>query len=79
LLDRGLPIAGDIAALILEHFDATRAEDTGRFLSFGEQGEIPGRSGYLIGYMVAKNLGAHRALSELASLEGAELRKTMSN
>lgn len=77
LLDRGMPIAGDIAALILEHFDSTRPEDTRRFLSFGEQGEIPGRSGYLIGYLVAKNLGAHRALSDLASLEGEELRRAM--
>lgn len=77
LLDRGMPMAGAIASMILEHFDSAKPEDTGRFLSFGEKDNIPGRSGYLIGYLIAKRLGADQTLLDLASLTGERLRVTM--
>jgi hypothetical protein len=74
LLERGIPRAGEIAGMILDRFDSAQPEDAGRFLSFGDKGDIPGRSGYLIGYLVAKRLGAGRTLQELAALKGERLR-----
>jgi hypothetical protein len=74
LLDRGMPLVGEIAEMILARLDSEAREDKGRFLSYGDKGAIPGRSGYLIGYLAARNLGERFDLQELTALEGEHLR-----
>lgn len=74
LLKRGMPLAPKLAAMILARLDSRAADDKGRFLSYGEQGDIPGRSGYLVGYLAAKQLAERFSLLELCTLEGEQLR-----
>ena len=62
---------------ILERFDSTSSDTYARFLSYGDQGDIPGRTGYMAGYLAAKQLGATRTLAELASLHGDSLREPL--
>lgn len=77
LLERGMPMIGRIAAMVMTHLDSTSDEHRTRFLSFGEQDGIPGRTGYLLGYAIAKRLGERYSLPELAALEGEKLRSSV--
>jgi hypothetical protein len=77
LFERGMPLAPQLAEMILARLDSRTVEDKERFLSYGEQGDLPGRSGYLVGYLAAKQLGERFNLRELCALEGEQLRRLL--
>lgn len=74
LYDAGMPAMPVIASRILAKFDSTSDPDNAEFLRGGVKGDIPARSGYLTGYLMAKDLSAKYSLAELAHLTGAALR-----
>jgi hypothetical protein len=51
-----------------------REEYAAFFLGNGPRKDIPARSGYFVGYQVARELARTRTLSQLAHLHGSELR-----
>ena len=74
LYDKGMPLMPVIAGRILAKFDSTDDKDQAAFVQGGVKGDIPDRSGYLAGYLMAKDLGARYSLAELAHLTGPALR-----
>ena len=66
-----------IASRILTKFDSTLDKDHAEFTQGGVKGDIPDRSGYLVGYLIAKDLSAKYSLVELAHLTGPTLRKAV--
>jgi hypothetical protein len=65
----------EVARVILERYDSTSKIDRMVYFRYGlsPSAEIPRRSGYAVGYLVAQRLGAHRSLSDLAVLRGVKL------
>ena len=74
LYDEGMPQMPVIAGRILDKFDTTDDADNAAFLHGGVKGDIPARSGYLAGYLMAEDLGKKYSLAELAHLTGPALR-----
>jgi hypothetical protein len=74
LYDEGMPLAPVIANRILAKFDSTKDPDNAEFLQGGVKGDIPARSGYLAGYLMAKDLSGKYSLTGLAHLTGPALR-----
>lgn len=74
LYDEGMPKMPVIASRILAKFDTTDDADNAAFLRGGVKGDIPARSGYLAGYLMARDLGKKYSLAELAHLTGPALR-----
>lgn len=74
---RAPPKLRSIIEEILAQFDSASPDTYDRFLNYGDKGDIPGRTGYLAGYLAAKELGATRTLAELASLRGDALRDSL--
>ncbi len=64
----------DIARMFLAKFDSTSSDDAAEFFNAGYQGELPARSGYLLGYRVCRELGKKYDLKALARLSGDQLR-----
>lgn len=61
-----------------ENIDSGEPEIWKPFMSAGKNDKgIPPRSGYYIGYLIAKELGKKSSLQELARLQGEDLRKKM--
>lgn len=58
----------------LSLLDSERPEDYARYFLGGRSGEIPSRTGYYLGYLVAQDLGASRSLRELAAMEPSAVR-----
>jgi hypothetical protein len=54
--------------------DSTRREDYSRYFLGGVDVDIPVRSGYYLGYLVARELGRTRSLSDLARMPPAFVR-----
>jgi uncharacterized protein YjaZ len=48
--------------------DSTRRDDYARYFLGGVDQDIPVRSGYYLGYLVARDLGETRSLAELARM-----------
>lgn len=65
----------DIARRFLLKFDSTSDDDSAQFLNAGYQGDLPARSGYLLGYRVCQELGKKYDLQALARLGGDDLRR----
>jgi hypothetical protein len=74
LYDEGMPALPVIASRILAKFDSTTDPDNAAFLQGGVKSDIPPRSGYLAGYLMAKDLSGKYSLAELAHLTGPALR-----
>jgi len=74
LYDDGMPLMPVIASRILAKFDSTRDEDHAEFTRGGVKGDIPARSGYLAGYLMAKDLSGKYSLAQLAHLTVPALR-----
>ena len=64
----------DIARRFLMKFDSTSSDDAAQFFNAGYQGDMPARSGYLLGYRVCQELGKKYDLKALARLNGDGLR-----
>lgn len=63
-------------ATLLEKLDSNSEEDYTNFFLIGAGDQrIPGRAGYYLGYLVAKEMRKGRTLKEMARLKGPELRK----
>ena len=77
LYEEGMKVVPTIASRILAKFDSTKDEDHAEFTNGGYKGDLPARSGYLMGYLMAKDLGARYSLQELARLTGPDLRKAV--
>jgi hypothetical protein len=74
LAARGPATVPDEAKRLLLCLDSQDDDDAARFLISGENGEVPGRIGYLIGYDVVTRLAQNRSLSSLARLRDPGLR-----
>lgn len=72
------PILAKLAKEILKNFDSGDTKVWQPFMA-GAEGisEIPGRSGYYVGYKVAEKLAKQASLKKLAQLKGQDLRKKM--
>jgi hypothetical protein len=79
LLDPKLAASGpatvpDEAKRLLLCLDSQDDDDAAHFLVSGQNGEVPGRIGYLIGYDIVTRLAQKRSLSSLARLRDPGLR-----
>ena len=74
LVEADPKLVPDIARLFLAKFDSTSSDDAAEFFKGGYQGELPARSGYLLGYRVCQELGKKYDLKALARLSGDQLR-----
>lgn len=64
-----------LARELRENLDSTSRDMYARFfLGSAPPGDVPPRSGYYVGYLVAQKTGRDRALKDLARLSGSELR-----
>ncbi len=63
-----------IAAELRERLDSLDRADYARYFLGGQNQDIPARSGYYLGYLIARDLGCTRPLAELARLDAAALR-----
>jgi hypothetical protein len=63
-----------------ESLDSTSPETYARFF-FGKsaQAEVPARSGYYVGYLLAQKIGEGRQLRELARMQAPEIRTAIEN
>jgi hypothetical protein len=69
-------VRGKVVAGALERLDSAKDEDYRRyFLGGKEEIDIPHRSGYLLGYRIAREAGKTRSLDALAELLPAEVRR----
>ena len=71
------PIQADlprIAADLLARLDSTEKSDNARFFLGGQELDIPSRSGYYLGYLVASEAGRTRSLEELAAMPPSAVR-----
>jgi hypothetical protein len=68
-------VVRQVARVILERYDSASKDDRAAYFRNGSSpsSEVPSRSGYAVGYLVAQRLGAHRSLHDLAMLRGDEL------
>lgn len=70
------PLIAKLAKEMRENLDSTSTDTFMNFLSGSpKQPDIPGRSGYYIGMLIAKKLNKKYSLAELARLGGEQLRK----
>jgi hypothetical protein len=76
LEERAKPLLPQLARELLQHFDATD-DAVYRQYFFGQHGrtDIPPRTAYYVGYLVAKEMGEKKELRDLARLSGPELRE----
>ena len=68
-------VAPQVARVMLERYGSTSKDDRSAYFRGGHRPspEVPSRSGYAVGYLVAQRLGASRSLHDLAVLRGDEL------
>jgi len=70
------PVLPTIAGELLSKLDSTTQSDQSRyFLGMQKNLDLPQRSGYYVGYLIAQELGKGRSLAELAKLQPAAVRK----
>lgn len=70
------PVLRTIAAELLLKLDSTAQSDESRyFLGMQQNLDLPERSGYYVGYLIAQELGKGRSLAALATLQPPEVRK----
>jgi uncharacterized protein YjaZ len=64
-----------LARELRENLDSTSSQTYARYF-FGrdEQNDVPPRSGYYVGYLVAQRIGNGKSLQALATMRGPPLR-----
>jgi hypothetical protein len=66
---------GEAICAVLDRLDSTASKDAAALFSFERLSEnLPPRFGYLVGAWVAQDLGRTRSLTQLAEMNGPELR-----
>ena len=65
---------GRLAAEALQLLDSEKREDYARYFLGGQEQDIPSRSGYYLGYRIAREAGKTRSLEELAAMTPAQVR-----
>ena len=73
------PHLPNIARQILDHADSTNPNDYIALFSEQTPSDYPPRSGYFVGYLVAKKLAATHSLVELVHLRGPQLKLAVLN
>jgi len=77
LAQRAAPLLPSLAGDLLAHMDETNVAVFDRYFSYGDEDVqrrgLPWRSGYYVGYVVAKELARRHTLAALAHLKGARL------
>jgi Predicted Zn-dependent protease (DUF2268) len=71
------PVGADLPRIskeLLGLLDSKERTDYARFFLGGQEIDIPARSGYYVGYLVASEAGKTRSLEELAAMSPAEVR-----
>jgi hypothetical protein len=69
------PLMPRLAREVLRNFDSMAKDEYETFFLMGKKRtDVPDRAGYYLGYAIARTLGDHRALDELAQLTGPELK-----
>ena len=72
------PHLPNLARRLLDHADSTNPNDYVDLFSVEQTASgFPARSGYFVGYLVAKKLAAKRSLVELVYLRGPELKQAV--
>jgi|SRR5579863_1864082 len=70
------PVLPKIAGELLMKLDSTSESDSARYFLGGRKNlDLPERSGYYVGYLIAQELGESRSLAELARLQPAAVRE----
>ncbi|MBL8114151.1 MAG: hypothetical protein JNK60_14820 [Acidobacteria bacterium] len=78
--ERARRILPELARELSESLDDTSKETYARyFLGSTAQGERPPRSGYYVGYLVARHVAGDRPLREVAVMKGPKLRAAIAN
>ncbi len=78
LFELAKPHLQKLAKLIIDHPDSTDPNTIGDLFSLNRSlPGIPARSGYCLGFKIAELLGADRSLTQLAHLEGEDLRQSV--
>jgi hypothetical protein len=76
---RAAPLTAMLAKDLIDGLDRVDPRLYGEFFEYGDKTAaargIPWRSGYYIGYLVARDLGRTQTLEQLAHMQGPELRK----
>jgi hypothetical protein len=76
---RANPRVREIAKELRANMDLVAPSVFGKYFLYGNRAAseagLPSRSGYYVGYLVARRLGQGRSLNELAHLQGSALRK----
>lgn len=68
----------EIARALLQNMDSTSPDlYAAFFLGNSGQSEVPSRSGYYVGYRIARELGQSQSLRQLAQMNGEALRATI--
>jgi Putative zinc dependent peptidase (DUF5700) len=69
------PIFPSLARELLDNFESTNQVELAAFFALdNHRPDVPIRSGYYVGYQIAKKLASNRSLKELAALRGPELK-----
>jgi hypothetical protein len=78
LAERAKPLLPQIARELLQNMDST-SPDLYRtfFLQNSARKDIPPRSGYYVGLLIARELGKSHSLQQLAEMNGEPLRSTI--
>jgi len=67
-----------LACFVEQHFDSRSATDADLLFDGGQHPPgLPARGGYLIGYLVARDLGMSHTLAELADMSGELLENAL--
>jgi hypothetical protein len=77
--DKGLDAADDelvrrVAGELVGRLDSRETDDYRRYFSYGHKSDLPARTGYLVGLLVAKAASRGRTLAQMARLDRAEVR-----
>jgi hypothetical protein len=79
LAQQAQPRVPDIARDLLAHLERTDPATYRLYFTYGNKAaverKLPWRSGYYVGFLVARDLGRHRSLAALARLKGRALER----
>lgn len=67
-------VVAKVAAELLNRLDSHADSDYDRYFHYGYVGDIPARTGYLLGLLVAKAAANGRSLPQMARLNGVDVR-----
>ena len=78
LAERAEPLLPQIARELLQNMDSTSPDlYQAFFLGGNTRKDLPPRSGYYVGFLIARKLGQSHSLQQLAQMNGESLRSTV--